>query len=198
MKYINKVLYCIASGYLIASLLYSCAPTKAIPVVPTPTYPTILVWHDTIPAKQLTPEQRQKLMDKFYEYNYRKYFSPEFDRLNKVIEKQSVTIENQSLSIKRLTQEDSLRRSRNIKRQHDLVTENKKKDAKILALETGIADKQKLQISQNTDQINNTKEIINILLVGWATMLAIIFSLVIAVYLLWKRISKLYQLVSHV
>lgn len=203
MKKITFKIFIPGAFVLILAILCSiCEQSCKTPAMaihtPTVKYTPFYIYIDTPKIHVLTESERTGLMNRYYEYNYKKYFSPEFDRLNKVITAQASSIKNQSESIKDLTVTLKSMRLRSIKRIDSMDSIQGKSRRDYSKLENMYFSIQKDQVIKNARQISNLNRITNILLAIGVTMILIIILLTIAVRVQWNRINKLYKNIANV
>ncbi len=147
---------------------------------------------DTNKQTTLTPTQRQALLDKYYKYNYDKYFSPEFIKLNAIIANQAKGMRKQDESIAALTDMLINMRVRSIKRTDSFNIVNARKDREYFDLEKNYSEVQKNQVARNAKQINNLNQLANILLAAGVIMIICIIAGYIAIRILYKKMNTLY------
>jgi len=146
--------------------------------------------HDTLVEKHMTPEQYQMYLQRFYKENFNSMFAPEFKRL-------SLTIQDQAVSIQKLTDLVSNVRERSIRKTDSMRDINNKQQTQLLEYQRGTYERQKEAVKQNKLQIGDLNSLIRILLIGGGVLWLGMLGLFIYNKIQFKRITKLYRSIAN-
>lgn len=200
-KIIKPVISALVIGLVISCAIQSCKTIthgKPIYTMPLVVYYPLPRLRDTTPKVHvLTETERQVLLDKYYQYNYEKYFLPEFKSLRDIIGQQQLTLNNQAYTNKQMVDILQNMRQRSIKSRDSFQKVEMLKDSKYGHLMQTYNDEQKKQVERNAIQINSLNTLADILLVIAVIMIFCIIGLLIAVRVLWIRMNNIYKKVSH-
>jgi len=154
------------------------------PIVPK-VQTQIITKHDTVRVKPNEVE-----MQAIYKENYELFFAPEFNRLTMAVG--TLTRNNTDLlALIKNMRERSIKRTDSMNNVH--ANDKKEYDK----LEMLYFNEQKKQVARNAEQINNLKQITNILLAIGVLMILTLIGLTIFVRYQAKKVNKLYQSIAH-
>lgn len=183
----------IGCGHKMIGTITSIKPTNKIVPISQPVIPK----RDTIKRKTLTESEKQAIIEKYYRYNYDKYFLPDFNSLRSILMEQSITIKNQAQSVKELSETISKMRLRYMRRTDSMQQIDNRKDTTILSLQRKATLAGQKSVLQGEKQLSDLNQITNLLLIAWGTLFLGFLGLAIFVYFQSKRITRIYQSVSH-
>lgn len=190
----NKFRYIALIGI---ACIIGCGTANRIPFpMPTPQRTVELrppvIKHDTVYREhaRMTAAELQTFVAPLLKANYDNFFAPEFKRMNTAIEAQQSTILTQANSIKLLSDIMAEMRKRSIRRIDSSNNAYKK-------LQDIYYSEQKKQVHTNAVQINNLKDITNVLLAAGVFMFLVILAMAGLVKIQGKRINKLYQSLAN-
>lgn len=148
--------------------------------------PPVAPQKDTVylPAKKMTPAELQAYLLPFYKANYDNFFAPEFRRMNIALAGQQSTINSLSTSNQMLATMMQEMRKRSI---HRIDSSNNA----YKELQKIYFDEQKKQVHTNAVQINNLKDITNVLLAVGVLMFLVLVTLALVVRIQWNRLNRL-------
>lgn len=182
----RPVAMAILTGFICLTVFESCKTNK---LSATPVFKPMFyimqspIKHDTVTLKPhvLTEQEREAMVDKFYEYGYKKFYGPVFQKLIDVNAKleldiRSLAIENKNIRSFSRRKRDSLERTSNyyqdqaIKYQQDKLFNDR--------LNTAQQAKQLERSDSTLRAVNKTTKILSILgiIFGTAVLILIIFS----------------------
>lgn len=182
------VCFMLSCGTVPKMLVPNTIQLSVVDMSPLPQVPVSPVKTDTVKFKL---SDNQKIF-------YDKYFVPEFTALKQVVTQQSLSLKNQSESIRGLSEIIANMRIRSIRRNNSMQTVMSYERQERVKLEKVYLDEQRKQVARNATQISNLGDIANALITATIIEILCIVGLVAIAVSLWKKVRILDNRISHV
>lgn len=188
-KILTPVILCLATGIIFSLFIQSCKSSKSLAKPSFTPIGYIVVQqpiHDTVrlKSKPLTELEKQQMVDKFYEYGYKKYYGPQFEKLLQANAKlvqdiHILTLENKSIRVFSRRKRDSLEKTSNYYQEQALRYQKEKLESDKLNTSQ---QARALEKSDSTlKAVNRTTKVLSIFGIILGTLVIILF--IIASYL---------------